>query len=70
MRERIEHLKQLLPDSTEIQMNTSQHSVNFFEREGFRATKIKLNGFAPGLHEYYLTLTLAVPGSSTLNSGA
>lgn len=58
LRERIEHLKQYQPHITEIQMNTSQHSVAFFEREGFRATKIKLNGFAPGLHEYHLKLEI------------
>lgn len=58
LRERITHLQEQYPHLTEIHMNTSQHSVNFFEREGFRATKIKMNGFAPGLHEYHLTLTL------------
>lgn len=59
LRERIEHLKEHQPHIGEIQMNTSQHSVNFFEREGFRATKIKLNGFAPGLHEYHLKLEIS-----------
>jgi ribosomal protein S18 acetylase RimI-like enzyme len=58
IRERIEHLKRSRPDITEIRMNTSQHSVNFFEREGFRATRITLNGFAPGLHEYHLRLEI------------
>lgn len=59
IRERIADLKRTLPHLREIHMNTSQYSVNFFEREGFRATRIKLHGFAPGLHEYHLKLALA-----------
>jgi ribosomal protein S18 acetylase RimI-like enzyme len=58
LRERIAHLKAYQPHLREIHMNTSQHSVNFFEREGFRATKVKMNGFAPGLHEYHLKLEI------------
>lgn len=58
LRERIESLKQTLPHLRDIRMNTSQYSVHFFEREGFRATQIKMNGFAPGLHEYHLSLEL------------
>ena len=59
LRERIAWMKANLPHVTKVFMNTSQHSVHFFEREGFRATKIIMNGFAPGLHEYRLTLRLA-----------
>jgi len=58
LRQRVQQLKQHQPHISEIQMNTSHHSVNFFEREGFRATRITMNGFAPGLHEYHLRLEI------------
>jgi ribosomal protein S18 acetylase RimI-like enzyme len=58
LRERIAHLKAHQPHLREIHMNTSQHSVSFFEREGFRATNVKMNGFAPGSHEYHLRVEI------------
>ncbi len=58
LRDRIAWMKTHMPHLTEIHMNTSQHSVHFFEREGFRATRIIMNGFAPGLHQHDLVLRL------------
>jgi len=35
-----------------IELDTTQHSFGFFEKFGFRTTKITENSYAPGMHRY------------------
>ena len=37
------------PRVTEVALETSQHTVGFYERLGFRATSVEPDGYAPGL---------------------
>lgn len=56
-----ERLKRLCADSdgqAVLRLNTSQHTYGFFEKFGFVVTKIIENGFALGLHEYDMLLTM------------
>lgn len=46
------------PDITRVFINTSQHSYGFFEKVGFAVESIIENGFAEGLHEYKMSLSL------------
>lgn len=39
-------------------MNTSQHTVGFFEKYGFATERVISGGYAPGLHRYELRLAL------------
>lgn len=39
-----------------IEMNTSQHTFRFYEREGFAVVSIENDAFAPGLHRYDMNL--------------
>lgn len=35
-----------------LRLDTTQHSVGFFEKYGFKTTKYTPNGYAPGMHRY------------------
>ena len=41
-----------------IALNTSQHTVGFYERLGFRAVRVQADGYAPGLDRYDMILEL------------
>ncbi|WP_141732678.1 GNAT family N-acetyltransferase [Oligoflexus tunisiensis] len=41
-----------------LHMDTSQKSLGFYKRYGFRVEKETLNGYGPGLHRYDLCLNL------------
>lgn len=56
LQERLAWFRVNYPHVHEVRMDTSQYSVGFFERQGFRAQKIVMHGFAPNLHQYYLSL--------------
>ncbi|QWK81540.1 GNAT family N-acetyltransferase [Ochrobactrum sp. BTU1] len=45
-----------LPNIDELVLSTSQHSAGFYERLGFRVSKITPNGFGPGLDCWDMTL--------------
>lgn len=45
---RIEHLRQQ-PGVKRIVLNTSQHTTGFYERFGFKITKVSPDGYGPGL---------------------
>lgn len=53
---RLARIKSLYP-SFGIVLNTSQHTVGFFETFGFQTTEITLNGYGPGLDRYDMVLT-------------
>lgn len=44
--------------AAEIALNTSQHTVGFYERFGFRTERVTPDGFAPGLDRCDMLLTL------------
>ncbi|UYQ94193.1 GNAT family N-acetyltransferase [Chitinophaga horti] len=48
---RIDLMRQLFPDFLH-QMNTTQHTVAFYEKMGFHTVKITPDGFAPGYDRY------------------
>ena len=41
-----------------VVMDTSQHTVGFFERFGFSATSVEPDSYAAGLHRYNMQLAL------------
>jgi ribosomal protein S18 acetylase RimI-like enzyme len=58
------------PDVQRILLNTSQHTYGFFEKVGFVVEAIVENGFAEGLHEYKMVLTLTAEKCRKLGRGA
>jgi ribosomal protein S18 acetylase RimI-like enzyme len=46
------------PTIRRIEMDTSQHTIRFFEKFGFRVTNQQLDGYGPGLHRYDMVLDL------------
>lgn len=53
---RINHIQSHFP-KVEIQLDTSQHTYQFFEKFGFKLINIAKNGWAEGLHKYHMVLT-------------
>jgi N-acetylglutamate synthase-like GNAT family acetyltransferase len=47
-----------LPGVAEVQMNTSNETAPFFEREGFETTGVTENFFRSGLHKHDMRLAL------------
>ena len=45
------------PEIVSIEMNTSQHSCGFFQREGFAIDRVQKDFFAKGLDRYEMSLT-------------
>jgi ribosomal protein S18 acetylase RimI-like enzyme len=56
-----ERLRRLAIDPTIrcVRVKTSQRTVSFFERFGFRTERIVEHHFGQGLHQYYMFLCLA-----------
>jgi predicted GNAT family N-acyltransferase len=52
---RIDEIKKAHPNHS-ISLNTSQHTFPFFERFGFKVTKITKDGFANGMDKYEMLL--------------
>jgi ribosomal protein S18 acetylase RimI-like enzyme len=46
----------------EISLNTSQHTVGFYEKLGFEVVEVLADGYAPGLDRYDMRLVLAEGG--------
>ena len=46
------------PGVREIALNTSQHTVAFYEGLGFRTTRVEKDGYGPGLDRYDMVLEL------------
>lgn len=51
-------LARATPNIAEVMLETSQHTRGFYERFGFTASKVKPDGFAPGLDRVDMTLRL------------
>lgn len=47
------------PRVRRILLNTSQHTVGFYERLGFRVTAVEKNGYAPGLDRCEMSADVA-----------
>jgi GNAT superfamily N-acetyltransferase len=47
-----------IPGIAELILDTSQHTHGFYEKFGFTASKVTLDGFAPGLDRWDMTLRL------------
>jgi ribosomal protein S18 acetylase RimI-like enzyme len=47
-----------MPGIERVVMDTSQHTAGFYERLGFRLTRIVENGYAPGLHRHEMELRM------------
>lgn len=45
-----------IPGVTRVVMNTSQRTAGFFEKEGFRTTKVTPNSYGPGLDRHDMVL--------------
>lgn len=45
-----------------VALNTSQHTVGFYERRGFRTEQVTPDGYAPGLDRCDMRLLLRPPG--------
>ena len=45
-----------IPGLTRVIMNTSQRTAGFFEKEGFRTTKVTANSYGPGLDRHDMIL--------------
>ncbi len=52
---RLALIKQLNPEAV-IVIDTTQHSFGFFEKQGFRITKITEDFYTKGMHRYDMTL--------------
>lgn len=52
---RIEQIKRIHPEAG-IGLDTTQHSYLFFEKYGFRTTKITYDYYEPGMHRYDMVL--------------
>lgn len=46
-----------------VELNTSQHTVGFYEALGFRTVGVESDGYAPGLDRCEMRLELTVTGS-------
>ena len=46
------------PGVAAIALNTSQHTVSFYERLGFRTIKVEPDGYALGLHRHDMLMEL------------
>ncbi|MCI0343387.1 MAG: tRNA preQ1(34) S-adenosylmethionine ribosyltransferase-isomerase QueA, partial [Planctomycetales bacterium] len=46
------------PSVARVTLDTSQHTVAFFERFGFRTTRVTRDHYAPGLHRHDMELVL------------
>lgn len=46
------------PAVERVVMDTSQHTVGFYEKLGFQQTRVTEDGFAPGLHRHRLELVV------------
>ncbi len=47
-----------MPDVDRIRMDTSQHTVGFYERLGFHTVSVRPDGYAPGLDRHDLELVV------------
>jgi N-acetylglutamate synthase-like GNAT family acetyltransferase len=47
------------PNISTVTMDTSQHSVGFFEKFGFRVTRWRLDWYGPGLHRLDMSRELS-----------
>lgn len=52
---RLRDARRHYPDR-DVRMNTSQHTVGFFERHGFRTVRVTKDGYARGVDRYDLVL--------------
>ena len=43
-----------------VRLGTSQHSVAFFEKQGFKAVSVEKDGYAPGIDRVEMVMKLAV----------
>ena len=57
------------PGIQTIILDTSQHSVGFFERFGFRVTRWRLDWYGPGLHRLDMRLDLSDAARRRLGDG-
>ncbi|ULH15641.1 GNAT family N-acetyltransferase [Deinococcus sp. KNUC1210] len=55
---RLSWIRQHLPAAREVQIETSQHTQGYYARHGFRVVSRRPDGFAPGLDEIKMVLTL------------
>jgi RimJ/RimL family protein N-acetyltransferase len=46
------------PGVERVMMDTSQHTAGFYEKLGFRQTRVIEDGYAPGLHRHELELAV------------
>lgn len=44
------------PATKRMELNTSQHTVGFYERMGFHTVRVTPDGFAPGLDRYDMVM--------------
>lgn len=51
---RLEHLR-MIPGIKFVSIQTSQHTVEFYARHGFKTREIVKDGFGPGLDNYKMT---------------
>lgn len=61
-------ISQRLPDTQLIQLQTTQFSVGFYERAGYKITGQRANGFGPDLDQYDMEFTLDSEGRSIVNA--
>ena len=57
LRGRLEHLRAHHPQIKTVQLDTSQHSKDFFARFGFAVTGVTPDGYGPDLDRYDMTLS-------------
>jgi N-acetylglutamate synthase-like GNAT family acetyltransferase len=43
-----------------VRVGTSQHTMAFFEKQGFKAVSVEKDGFAPGIDRVEMVMKLAV----------
>lgn len=54
---RIDLLRKLYPERT-LRIDTSQHTVSFYEQFGFVVTEVIENGYGEGLHKNVMNIPL------------
>ncbi|GGR32429.1 GNAT family N-acetyltransferase [Deinococcus ruber] len=55
---RLGWIRQHFPEVREVQIDTSQHTQGYYARHGFQVVSRRPDGFAPGLDEIKMALTL------------
>lgn len=55
--ERLRRLYMRYPQIKSVQLDTSQHSKDFFARFGFQTTRVTPDGYGPDLDRYDMTLS-------------